>query len=136
MVGSVAAERHLWLNLAVIREKEKVFLKDALIFQSGLFGEAVNMVVDKFRAAKSQSAALRQFMPRRVRDFSNPSSSLPRERTSHRKESASRRSDPVQPPPTMVWGACGHPLLRQRPHRRLELKRPSKPSTPAPSSRS
>ncbi|KAK9978247.1 hypothetical protein ABG768_020006 [Culter alburnus] len=103
---------------------------------SGLFGEADNTVVDKFRATKSQSAALRQFMPRRVRDSSIPSSSLPRERSSHRKESVSRRSDPIHPPPTMVWGACGRPLPRQRPHRRLELKRPTKPSTPAPSSRS
>ncbi len=29
MAGSVAAERHLWLNLTEIREKEKVFLLDA-----------------------------------------------------------------------------------------------------------
>ncbi len=28
MAGSVAAERHLWLNLTEIREKEKVFLLD------------------------------------------------------------------------------------------------------------
>ncbi len=38
MVGSVAAERHFWLNLTEIREKEKVFLLDAPISQSGLFG--------------------------------------------------------------------------------------------------
>ncbi len=35
MPGSVAAERHLWLNLTEIREKEKVFLLDAPISQSG-----------------------------------------------------------------------------------------------------
>ncbi len=29
MVGSVAAECHLWLNLTEIREKENVFLLDA-----------------------------------------------------------------------------------------------------------
>lgn len=58
MVGSVAAEHHLWLNLTEIHEREKVFLLDAPISQSGLFGEAVNSVVEKFRAAKSQSAAL------------------------------------------------------------------------------
>ncbi len=38
MAASVAAERHLWLNLTEIREKEKVFLMDAPISQSGLFG--------------------------------------------------------------------------------------------------
>ncbi|KAK9957719.1 hypothetical protein ABG768_011942 [Culter alburnus] len=113
MVDSVAAERHLWLNLMEIHDKEKVFLMNVPISQSDLLGEAVNTVVDKFRAAKSQSAVLRQFMPRRVRDSSIPSSSLPRELSSHRKDSASRRSDPVHPPPTKVWGARGHPLPRQ-----------------------
>ncbi len=76
MAGSVAAERHLWLNLTEIREKEKVFLLDAPISQSGLFGEAVSSVVEKFRSAKTQSAALKQFMPRRTRDHSTPSSSV------------------------------------------------------------
>ncbi len=52
----MAAERHLWLNLTEIREKENVFLMDAPISQSGLFGEAVSAVVDKFRSAKTQSA--------------------------------------------------------------------------------
>ncbi len=39
MAGSVAAERHLWLNLTEICEKENVFLLDAPISQSGLFVE-------------------------------------------------------------------------------------------------
>ncbi len=79
MAASVAAERHLWLNLTKIREKEKTFLMDAPISQSGLFGEAVSAVVHKFRSAKTQSAALNQFMPRRARDFSTPSSSVSRD---------------------------------------------------------
>ncbi len=74
----MAAECHLWLNLTEIREKEKVFFLDAPISQSGLFGEAVRSVVDKFRSAKTQSAALKQFMPRRSRDYSTPSSFLSR----------------------------------------------------------
>ncbi len=71
MAGSVAAERHLWLNLMDIWEKENVFLLDAPISQTGLFGEAVSSVVEKFQSAKSQSTVLRQFMPRRTRDPSN-----------------------------------------------------------------
>ncbi len=66
MAGSVAAEHHLWLNLTEIREKEQVFLLDAPISQSELFGEAVSSVVEKFRSAKTQSAALKQFMPRTI----------------------------------------------------------------------
>ncbi len=69
MAASLAAEHHLWLNLTEIREREKVFLMDAPISQSGLFGEAVSAVVDKFCSAKTQSAALKQFMPRRSRDY-------------------------------------------------------------------
>ncbi len=86
MAASVAAERHLWLNLTEIREREKVFLMDARISQSGLFGEAVSTVVDKFHSAKTQSAALKQFMPRRSRDYSTPSSSVSREQSLPRKE--------------------------------------------------
>ncbi len=51
MAGLVMAERHLWLNLT---EKEKAFLLDAPISGSGLFTDAVNTIVNKFRAAKMQ----------------------------------------------------------------------------------
>ncbi len=99
MAASVAAERHLWLNLTEIREKEKVFLMDAPISQSGLFGEAVSAVVDKFRSAKTQSAALNQFMPRRARDFSTPSSSVSREQPLPRREPPSGGARPRALPP-------------------------------------
>ncbi len=112
MAGSVAAERYLWLNLTEIREKEKVFLLDAPISQSGLFGEAVSSVVEKFSFAKTQSAALKQFMPRRTRDHSTPSSSsLSREQSLPRKEPSGRSgAQAAHPPPTTVWGARGRPF--------------------------
>ncbi len=47
----------------------------------GYLREAVSSVVEKFRSAKTQSAALKQFMPRRTRDHSTPSSSLSREQS-------------------------------------------------------
>ncbi len=106
MAASVAAERHLWLNLTEIREREKVFLMDAPISQSGLFGQAiVSAVVDKFRSAKTQSAALKQFMPRRSRDYSTPSSSVSREQSFPRKEPSSGGAQATRPSPTTVWGA-------------------------------
>ncbi len=136
MAGSVAAEHHLWLNLTEIREKEKVFLLDAPISQSGLFGEAVSSVVEKFRSAKTQSAALKQFMPRRMRDHSTPSSSLSREQSLPRKEPSGRSCAPAHPPPTTVWGAHGRPFPYQRPSRWVDLKRPVRPAASAPPSRS
>ncbi len=134
MAGSVAAERHLWLNLTEICEKEKVFLLDAPISQSGLFGEGVSSVVEKFRSAKTQSAALKQFMPRRMRDHSTPSSSLSREQSLPRKKPSGRSCAPAHPPPTTVWGARGQPFPHQRPRRRVDLKRPVRPAASAPPS--
>ncbi len=137
MAGSVAAERHLWLNLTEIREKEKVFLLDAPISQSGLFGEAVGSVVENFCSAKTQSAALKQFMPRRTRDHSTPSSSLSREQSLPRKEPSGRSgAQAAHPPPTTVWGARGRPFPRQRPRRGVDLKRPNRPAASASPSRS
>ncbi len=134
---SVAAECHLWLNLTEIREKEKVFLLDTPISQSGLFGEAVSSVVDKFRSAKTQSAALKQFMPRRSRDYSTPSSSLSREQSLPRKEpSGGSGAQATHPPSTTVWGARGRSFPRQRPRRQVDLKRPNRSATSAPPSRS
>ncbi len=104
MAGSVAADRHLWLNLTNIREKEKVFLLDAPISQSGLFREAVSLVVGKFRSAKTQSAALKQFMPRRTRDHSTPSSSLSREQSLPRKEPSGRSGAQAAHPPQLGFG--------------------------------
>lgn len=43
MAALVAMERHLWLNLLGIGEKDRAFLIDAP--PSGLFGDAVNTVI-------------------------------------------------------------------------------------------
>ncbi len=134
MAASVAAERHLWLNLTEIREKEKVFLMDAPISQSGLFGEVVSAVV--FRSVKTQSAALKQFMPRRARDYSTPSSSVSREQSLPRKEPPSGGAQATRPSPTTVWGARGRSSSRQQPRKRVNLKRSNKPAASANPGRS
>ncbi len=131
MAALVAAERHLWLNLTEIREREKVFLLDAPISQCGLFGEAISAVVDKFRSAKTQSAALKQFMPRRSRDYSTPSSSVSREQSLPRKEPSGGGAQATRPSPTTVWGAHGRSFLRQQPRKRVNLKRPNRPAASA-----
>ncbi len=127
MAGSVAAERHLWLNLTEIREKEKVFLLDTPISQSGLFGEAVSLVVEKFRSAKTQSAALKQFMPRRTRDHSTPSSFVSRD---HSGRSLLAEVAPrLRTLPQWRFGEpVAGPFPRQRPCRRVDLKRPNRPA--------
>ncbi len=108
-----------------------MFLMDAPISQSGLFGEAVSAVVDKFRSAKTQSAALKQFMPRRSRDYSTPSSSVSREQSLPKKEPPSGGAQATRPSPTTVWGARGRSFPRQQPRKRVNLKRPNKPAASA-----
>ncbi len=49
MAALVATERHLWLNQSNIKGKDKIFLMDAPISPSGLFGDAVNSVVERFQ---------------------------------------------------------------------------------------
>ncbi len=63
MAAPVVTERHLWLNLSQIKDKDRAFLLNAPISPSGLFGGAVNSVVDRFLETKKQ-AAVQQYLPR------------------------------------------------------------------------
>ncbi len=59
MAALVVAERHLWLTLSDIKDLDRVFLLDAPLSPSGLFGEAIGAVVDRH-----QEAAFQRFLPR------------------------------------------------------------------------
>ncbi len=65
MAALVAAERHLWLTLSDMKDKDRVFLMDAPLAPSGLFGDAINSVVDRYQEARKQAAAFQRFRPRR-----------------------------------------------------------------------
>ncbi len=56
MAALVVTERHLWLTLSNINDKDRVFLLDTPLVPSGLFGDTVNTVVDRFQEAKKQAA--------------------------------------------------------------------------------
>ncbi|XP_016414875.1 histone H1.03-like [Sinocyclocheilus rhinocerous] len=58
MAAMVAAERHLWLTLSDMREKDRVCLMDAPLAPSGLFGDTVkSKPAAKKPAAKKPAAA-------------------------------------------------------------------------------
>ncbi|KAI2661975.1 hypothetical protein H4Q32_007693 [Labeo rohita] len=59
-------ERHLWLNLAEMRDAEKVRFLDAPISQAGLFGETVEEFALQFSTVKKQTEAIKHILPRRV----------------------------------------------------------------------
>ncbi|KAL0195429.1 hypothetical protein M9458_009001, partial [Cirrhinus mrigala] len=54
MAAMVAAERHLWLTLSDMKEKDRVFLLDVPLAPSGLFGDTVNSVVDRYQEARKR----------------------------------------------------------------------------------
>lgn len=64
LAAFIVMERHLWLNLSRLEEKDRSFLLDAPVSPPGLFGAAVEMVVLKFREAKVKSAAFKRYIPR------------------------------------------------------------------------
>lgn len=51
---SMTMERHLWLNLSDIKEKDRFFLLNTPLVPSGLFGDAVNSVIERIQEAKKQ----------------------------------------------------------------------------------
>ncbi|KAI2644503.1 Spindle and kinetochore-associated protein 1 [Labeo rohita] len=65
MAAMVVAERHLWLTLSNMKEKDRVFLLDAPLESSGLFGDAVDSVVNRYQEARKQAAAFQRFLPHR-----------------------------------------------------------------------
>ncbi len=48
-----------------MKEKDRVFLMEAPLAPSGLFGDAVNSVIDRYLEARKQAAAFQRFLPRR-----------------------------------------------------------------------
>lgn len=63
MAPLVGTERYLWLNLSCIKEKDQTFVLDAPLSPSGLFGNAVSLIVKRFQEAKRQSAAFWEVHP-------------------------------------------------------------------------
>ena len=101
MAALVVTERHLWLNLSDIKDKDRSVLLDAPLSPSSLFGDAINCVVDRFTESKKQAAAFQKFLPRRSSvpetagrnvktEQSRPSTSSAQHRVQQKQSVASR----------------------------------------------
>ncbi|KAL0161370.1 hypothetical protein M9458_045095, partial [Cirrhinus mrigala] len=99
MASLVAAERHLWLTLSDMKEKDRVFLLDAPLSPSGLFGDAVNTVVDRYQEARKQAAAFQRFLPRRRPAHEAAELEQPRPRTSSSHRETQKQSVATRTPP-------------------------------------
>ncbi|KAJ8006447.1 hypothetical protein DPEC_G00107360 [Dallia pectoralis] len=67
MAALVATERHLWLSLSDMGDREKAFLLDAPLSPEGRFGPAIGSVVERFQEERRQAAGFQKFLPRRSR---------------------------------------------------------------------
>ncbi len=99
MAAMVAAERHLWLTLSDMKEKDRVVLMDAPLAPSGLFGDAVNSVVDRFQEASKQAAAFQRFLPRRSIALGAAGREQPQPCTSSSYREVQRQSVAARAPP-------------------------------------
>ncbi len=111
MAAMVAAERHLWLTLSDIKDKDRDFLLDAPLAPLGLFGDAVESVVDRHREARKQTGTFQRFLPR-----CPPPQAHPRASSSYRE--AQRQRVATRAPPS-----------RDRGGKRRSAPGPSKPKT-------
>ncbi|MGL5128313.1 MAG: hypothetical protein ACRC7D_09170, partial [Aeromonas popoffii] len=106
MGALVATERHLWLNLSGIKEKDKSVLLDAPLSDQGLFGNAVDTVVDRFQEAKRQATAFQNFLPRRSYPQGPAAQRQPQPSTTsalHRQQQ--KQSVATRTPPQRAWGS-------------------------------
>ncbi len=103
MAAMVAAERHLWLTLSDMKDKDRVCLLDAPLSSSGLFGDAVNSVVDRFQEASKQAVAFQRFLPRRSRAQGAAGREQPSTSTGSSYREAQKESAASRAPPLLVW---------------------------------
>lgn len=62
MAAFVAVERHLWLHFFNTKENDKMFLMDPP-FSPPAFGDAMNLVIERFHEAKKQAKAFKRYLP-------------------------------------------------------------------------
>ncbi len=123
MSTMVVQERHLWLNLAEMKDVDKARFLDAPISQGGLFGDTVEGFAQQFSAVQQQTEAIQHILPRR----DAPSTAAP----GARPQSARRRGRP----PASSRAAPPQAESTHRPVRRASRRRATPPvSQPGPKS--
>ncbi len=65
MSTMVVQERHLWLNLAEMKDVDKARFLDTPISQAGLFGDTVEGFAQQISAVQQQTEAIQHILPRR-----------------------------------------------------------------------
>lgn len=104
MAALIASERHLRLNLSNIMEKDNFFLLDALLSPPGLFGDAVNSIIERFQEAKKQAATFQQYLPHHSQVLGAAGREQPQLETSSSHWAQEKQSVASRAPLQKVWG--------------------------------
>ncbi len=124
MSTMVVQERHLWLNLAEMKDVDKARFLDAPISQAGLFGDTVEGFAQQFSAVQKQTEAIQHILPRRD---APAAAAAPRTRP----PSARRRGRP----PASSRAALPRAEAEARPARRASRRSAASPAShPGPKS--
>ncbi len=113
MSTMVVQERHLWLNLAEMKDVDKARFLDAPISQGGLFGDTVEGFAQQFSAVQQQTEAIQHILPRR----DAPSTAAPgaRPQSAVAVGALLRPPELLRPRPTHRHiGRCVEPLAGER----------------------
>ncbi len=119
MSTMVVQERHLWLNLAEMKDVDKARFLDAPISQGGLFGDTVEGFAQQFLAVQQQTEAIQHILPRRDAPSTAAPGARPQSARRRGRPPASSRADPPQAEST------------HRPARRASRRRAAPPRVPA-----
>lgn len=65
MASTVVAQRHLWLTLSDVPDRDRAVYLDEPVSADGLFGQSLDAIQAKFELRKKQTEALRSIIPRR-----------------------------------------------------------------------
>ncbi len=116
----VVQQRHLWLTLADLKDADRKVLLNAPITPSGLFGDAVESIIERFAEAQKRAKAMSHVMP--TRSFQPPSRSRsssatrPPQRREERPAAANTAAAPRREPDVRrkVWPGPGKRCQGQR----------------------
>ncbi len=124
MSTMVVQERHLWLNLAEMKDVDKARFLDTPISQAGLFGDTVEGFAQQISAVQQQTEAIQHILPRRDAPTTAALGARP--------QSARRRGCP----PASSRAAPPQAESTPRPARQASHRRAAPPaSQPGPKSR-
>ncbi|XP_062409095.1 uncharacterized protein LOC134100063 [Sardina pilchardus] len=146
---TVVAQRHLWLNLSKVPDKDRHAFLDAPVDPSGLFGSAVQAMQTRCESKKKENEAFSYLLPRRLAPSTSTSAAAQRSHSpqpakparqwpSKRFQSTTPRQPQPQPQPSpaVVQGAWARrPTIQLdantgRPPRRGPMAKKKRPACP------